>query len=235
MRPENEASESEFEAILRLGGLQHGEVDRVRLEQGIPEIDIHDYAGIIAGGSPFDITTDADKKSQEQIAIESFYDDLFDQVVPADFPFFGACSGNGLLGKYCGAKITNTYREPIGSVEITVTEEGASDPLLTGLPKTFLALAGHKEACDHVPEGAVLLATSEACPVQMFRIKNNVYATQFHPEADSDEFVLRIKTYKYHGYFEPEEAEELIELVKDVETPHSQEIFKRFVDRYKQS
>jgi len=232
MRPENEASYSEFEAILRLGGLQHSEVDRVRLEQGIPEIDIHDYAGIIAGGSPFDITTDPDKKSQQQIAIEDFYDDLFDQVVPADFPFFGACSGNGLLGKYCGAKISNIFREPIGSVEITVTEEGANDPLLTGLPKTFLALAGHKEACDTVPEGAVLLATSESCPVQMFRLKNNIYATQFHPEADSDEFILRIKTYKYHGYFQPEEAEELIELVKDVETPHSQEIFKRFVDRY---
>lgn len=233
MRPEDEASDSEFEAILRLGALHRDEVERIRLEQGIPKINIHKYAAIVAGGSPFDITTDPDKKSQVQIDIEQFYDDLFEEVIPADLPFFGACSGNGLLGKYCGATISNTYREPIGIVEITVTEEGADDPLLKELPKTFLAFAGHKEACDHVPEGAILLATSEACPVQMFRIKNNIYATQFHPEADSDEFVLRIKTYRYHGYFQPEEAEELIELVKDVETPHSQEIFRRFVERYR--
>lgn len=233
MRPEDETADSEFEAILRVGGLNRDEVHRVRLEQGIPTIDINDYSAIIAGGSPFDVSTAQKNKSRTQKDIEAFYNQLFDCVVPADFPFLGACSGNGLLGKYCGAPISKKYSEPIGSVEIVVTEEGADDPLLKGLPRTFSALVGHKEACDDVPPGAVLLGSSQPCPVQMFRVKKNIYATQFHPEADANEFILRIKTYKNHGYFAPEEADGLIAAVRQINTPIPKEILKHFVRHYK--
>lgn len=233
MRPEDEVTESELQAILRVGGLQQDEVRRIRLEQGIPTIDINDYSAIIAGGSPFDISTPDKNKSPVQKDIEAFYNKLFDSVVPADFPFFGACSGNGLLGKYCGARISKKYSEPLGSVEIEVTEAGLRDPLLKDLPLTFSAMVGHKEACDNVPPGAVLLCSSQACPVQMFRVKNNIYASQFHPEADANEFILRIKVYKNHGYFAPEEAEGLIAMVRHTNTPVAKEILNRFVKKYK--
>ncbi len=233
MRPENETADSEFEAILRAGVLKRDEVHRIRLEQGIPEIDLNDYSAIIAGGSPFDVSIPLENKSKVQKDIEVFFNRLFDLVVPQDFPFLGACSGNGLLGKYCGASISNKYPEPIGDVDIYVTEEGINDPLLQDLPQTFSALVGHKEACDKVPHGAVLLATSKPCPVQMFRVKENIYATQFHPEADKEEFILRINIYKYHGYFRPEEAEELIASVLQTNTPIPKEILKRFVQAYK--
>jgi GMP synthase (glutamine-hydrolysing) len=233
MRPENETSDSEFEALLRVGGLQKSDVDRIRLEQGIPTIKIQDYSAIIAGGSPFDVSIPYENKSQVQKDIEAFYNALFELVVPSDFPFLGACSGNGLLGKYCGAIVSNKFPEPIGSVDILITEEGSQDPLLKGLPQTFSALVGHKEACDQLPPGAVLLATSKPCPVQMFKVKSNIYATQFHPEADAHEFILRINTYKNHGYFEPEEAEALIASVQKTNTPIPKEILKRFVAKYK--
>jgi len=233
MRPENETSDSEFEALLRVGGLERSQVHRIRLEQGIPTIKIENYSAIIAGGSPFDVSIPYDNKSQTQKDIEAFYDGLFERVVPEDFPFLGACSGNGLLGKYCGAEISNKYPEPIGSVDIVVTEEGTKDPLLRGLPQTFSALVGHKEACDQLPPGAVLLATSQPCPVQMFRVKSNIYATQFHPEADANEFILRINIYKNHGYFEPEEAEVLVASVRETNTPIPKDILKRFVAKYR--
>ncbi|MGB5428161.1 glutamine amidotransferase-related protein, partial [Eudoraea sp.] len=168
LRPETEASDSEFEAILRVGGLSHEEVDRVRVEQGnILDINIDNYSAIIAGGSPFDVSIPEEKKSMVQKNVEQFFDTLFDKLIPQDFPFFGACSGNGLLGRYCGAAITNKYAEPLQSVEVKVTDEGINDPLLKGLPKKFSALVGHKEACDDVPPGSVLLVTSDPCPVQM--------------------------------------------------------------------
>jgi GMP synthase (glutamine-hydrolysing) len=233
MRPENETSDSEFEAILRVGGLGRNEVHRIRLEQRIPPINIDDFSAIIAGGSPFDVSIPQEDKSQDQIDIEAFFNGLFDRVVPADFPFLGACSGNGLLGKYCGTHISKKYPEPIGSVDIVVTDKGAKDTLLKGLPKHFSALVGHKEACDDLPPGAVLLATSKPCPIQMFRIKKNIYATQFHPEADAEEFILRIKIYKNHGYFPVEKAEELIASVRNLNTPVPKEILKRFVLNYK--
>ena len=93
-------------------------------------------------------------------------------------------------------------------------------------------LLGHKEACDDTPRGATLLITGDRCPVQMFRIKQNIYATQFHPEADADEFILRINVYRNHGYFDPGEAEALKQEVRAHNTPLAREILRRFVRAY---
>lgn len=233
MRPENETCDSEFEAILSVAKIDREQVHRIRVEQLEKfEIDINNYSAIIAGGSPFDVTCPDHEKSAIQKQIESFFNSLFDQVIGIDFPFLGICSGNGLLGNYYGTTISSKYSEPIGSVTVNVTEEGVKDDLLIGLPKQFLAFVGHKEACDNVPPSAVLLVSSKSCPVQMFRVKKNIYATQFHPEADVDEFILRINTYKNYGYFHPEQAGELISVIKDVETPVSKEILRRFVFKY---
>ena len=234
MRPEDETTKSEFEAFLRFGELVPHEVHRIRLEkEPIPEIDIHDYSAIIAGGSPFDVSIPEEKKNPVQKRIERFFIGLFDQVVPVDFPFLGACSGNGHLGKYCGATISNKYAEALGLIEVTKTDAGMKDPLLKDLPRTFSAFVGHKEACNQTPPQAVLLLTSKSCPVQMFRIKKNIYATQFHPEADANEFILRIKVYKHFGYFPPGQAGELINGIRDSEAPVANEILRRFVKRYK--
>lgn len=234
MRPENDAANSEFEAFLRVGKINRDLVDRIRLEQNSStDIDLENYSAIIAGGSPFDVLHPEDQKSEVQLQIESFFNRLFDQVIQQDFPFLGACSGNGLLGKYCGATISRKFSEPVGSVTVTITRDGEKDALLSGSPSQFPVLVGHKEACENVPQGAVLLATSETCPIQMFRIKNNIYATQFHPEADIDEFILRIKTYDKHGYFPPDSAQELITSIQGIETPTAKEILRRFAMKYK--
>ena len=217
LRPEDETADSEFNAILQVGGLSPNDVERIRLEKAIPVIDLNDYTGIIVGGSPFDISTANNQKGILQKNIEAFFNTLFDDVVDRDFPFLGACSGNGLLGNYCGAAISTTFSEPIGSVEV----------------RTFSALVGHKEACEDTPPGAILLATSATCPVQMFRVKQHIYATQFHPEADANEFILRINIYKNHGYFPAKEANNLITRIKKTDTPIPKIILKRFVERYK--
>lgn len=234
MRPEDEAANSEFEAILRVGKIDKTNVHRIRLENpNLPEIILDNYSAIIAGGSPFDVSCPGKKKSDVQKQVESFFNTLFNDVIENDIPFLGACSGNGLLGNYCGTPISGKFSEPVGGSEVFITNEGLKDPLLIGLPKKFTALVGHKEACDYVPEGAVLLVSSKPCPVQMFRIKNNIYATQFHPEADVKEFNLRIDIYKNHGYFLPEDAKSLKDNLKDIETPETKEILRRFVKKYK--
>ena len=233
MRPEDETCESELEAILNVGQIHREQVHRLRVERLERfDLDLGDYTAIIAGGSPFDVSCPDEKKSRVQRNVESFFSQLFERVIPMDFPFLGVCSGNGLLGNYFGTTISGRYGEPIGRITVSLTEEGEKDELLAGLPRQFQALAGHKEACDRVPEDAVLLASSASCPVQMFRVRNNIYAVQFHPEADGDEFILRIHTYKNYGYFQPEEADALISAVKGVETPVAGEILRRFVSRY---
>lgn len=234
LRPEDETSDNEFQAILKYGELSPEEVERVRIEiAGIPALNLDDYSAVIVGGSPFDISTAAQDKSAIQNTIEIDFKRLFDEVVPRDFPFLGACSGNGLLGSYLGARISRRYPEPVGSAVVSLTEAGSLDPLLMGFPQQISVLLGHKEACDSTPEGAILLMRGEACPVQMFRLGRNVYATQFHPEGDAEGFIVRIHAYKHHGYFNPAQAQTLIDSVSRSDTPYAQAILRRFVERYR--
>ncbi|MFV2032922.1 MAG: glutamine amidotransferase [Gammaproteobacteria bacterium] len=233
LRPEDETSDSEFAAILKYGGLDAKKVCRMRIEtSGIPDLSLEDYSAVIVGGSPFDISTPEQRKSSIQKKIEKDFRGLLDDIVSNDLPFLGACSGCGLLGSYLDTPISSRYAEPVGSATLRLTDEGKSDALLTGFPDRIKVLLGHKEACDTTPTGATLLLSGEACPVQMFRIGDNVYATQFHPEGDSEGFALRINVYKHHGYFRPEEADDLIEAVSREDTPYAREILKRFVRRY---
>lgn len=234
LRPENVTSDNEYQAFLKYGELTEADTKRLRIEKnGIPEgLSIDDYSAIIVGGSPFDISEPDEKKSTIQKKIEADFHRILEQVIKQDFPFFGACSGNGLLGSYLGTSISRKYGEAVGCVTLDVTEEGKHDPLLNGFPDHINVLLGHKEACDSIPNGATLLLTGDDCPVQMFRVGNNIYATQFHPEGDSEGFTVRINAYKHHGYFEPHEADQLIDAVAHVDTPFAQKILKRFVQRY---
>jgi len=234
LRPEDVTANSEYACFLKYGQLKTDDTRRLRIENnGIPEnISLDDYAAIIVGGSPFDISTPEHIKSAIQKKIEADFKRLLEQVVNQDFPFLGACSGNGLLGNYLGTPITTRYSETVSCVTLDITDAGSKDKLLAGFPKRIDVLLGHKEACDSTPEGATLLMTGSHCPVQMFRIGNNVYATQFHPEGDTEEFILRINTYANHGYFEPHEAETLKKEVSRKPTPYAQEILRRFVDSY---
>ena len=233
LRPEDSTADSELSAILKYGQLATGDVRRIRAEQqGLPDIDLDDYSGIIVGGSPFDVTTPEHQKSDIQRRLERQFNRLFDDIVAADFPFLGCCSGNGLLGNYLGTPMSGRFSEPVCCRKVTITDAGKKDPLLAGFPAQISVLLGHKEACDEVPTGCELLVEGDDCPVQMFRLKNNIYATQFHPEGDADGFSLRIRVYQHHGYFAPDEAEQLIQQLQQQHTPHAQELLSRFVRRY---
>ena len=233
LRPEDDTSDSEFAALLKYGGLRAQDVQRIRVEKkGIPELRLPDYSAVIVGGSPFDISTPEQKKSALQKTIEADFQRLLGYIVANDFPFLGACSGCGLLGSYLHTPISGRYAEPVGEVTVALTEAGKTDKLLADYPAQIAVLLGHKEACDEIPDGATLLLRGEACPVQMFRIGENVYATQFHPEGDSEGFTVRIHAYKNHGYFNPGEAEQLIHGVSQAHTPYAQNLLKRFVKRY---
>ena len=232
-RAQDVAADGEYEAVLRYGGLQPDELHRVRLERDpMPPIDLDRYSGIIVGGGPFNSSDPESSKSVTQRRVEKEFAALLDQVVERDFPFLGACYGVGTLGVHQGAIIDRTYGEPVGPATVELTPEGVADPLLAGLPPTFDALVGHKEAVRALPPHAVLLATSATSPVQMFRIRDNLYATQFHPELDVPGVRQRIEVYRDHGYFAPDEYEEVLERASSREIVHPHRILRAFVERY---
>ena len=232
-RPEDAAADGEYAAFRHFGGLGVNDLERIRLEAvNLPHLHLEDYSGIIVGGSPFTGSVPREYKSDTQLRVEAEIAWLLDRVVELDYPFLGACYGVGTLGRHQGGVIDFTYTEPISAARIQVTDDGAADPLLAGLPRVFDAYVGHKEACSRLPDNAVLLATSAACPVQMFRIKENLYGTQFHPELDYEWLVERIDIYRDAGYFDPEEIDEVKASTRgaDVDAVHG--IIRKFVERY---
>ncbi|MGM9473536.1 glutamine amidotransferase [Pseudarthrobacter sp. YS3] len=232
-RAEDAAAEDEYAAYLRYGQLAPEQLRRIRLEAApLPELDLDEYSGVIVGGSPFTSSDPPDRKSDTQHRVERELAGLLDRIVDLDFPFLGACYGVGTLGRHQGAVIDRTFGEQLGGVEIELTEDGLSDPLLHGMPRRFTAFTGHKEACTTLPSHAVLLASSRACPVHMFRIKQNLYATQFHPELDAEGLVTRIDIYRHAGYFPPESAEELMADARRYTATEPMKILRNFVARY---
>ena len=113
-----------------------------------------------------------------------------------------------------------------------LTEAGRADPLLEGVPDRFQAFVGHKEAVQDLPPGTTRLVGSAPTPYQMLRYGRNVYATQFHPEADADGFETRIRIYKHKGYFPPETADALIEEVRQQDVRFPEVILRNFVARF---
>ena len=236
IRADDAAADNEYASFLTLAGLKEGELRRVRLEQGPPgDVDLRDWSGIFVGGGPFNFTDPEDLKSPVQRRVEADLDRLLDTVVAADFPFLGACYGIGALGRHQGALLDRRFAEPVGTVQVTLTAEGQRDPLLRGLPPTFDAFTGHKEAISRLPEHAVLLASSAACPVQIFRVGRCVYATQFHAELDVAGMETRIGVYKHAGYFDPAEADDIMDRAVRSNVTWPPVILRQFVQRYARS
>lgn len=227
-RPEDETSDNEYEAFLRYSGLAPEELLRIRIEQEpLPKLKFDEISGIFVGGGPFNFTDE--HKSALQARIEREMHELLDEVIHRDFPFLGACYGIGLLTSHQGGVMSRRYREDVGPMQIDVI---ADDPLLANVEHPFISLLGHKEACEMLPAGAKLLASSASCPVQMFRIKSNIYATQFHPELDTEGLATRVRIYRNHGYFPPQDADSIIAACRDVTVTEPMKLLKNFASVY---
>ncbi len=226
-------ADEEYAAFLRYSGLDERHLIRIRLEAGpMPQLDLDRLSGIFVGGGPFNTSDRPQTKSAVQHRVEAEFRALLAEVVQRDFPFLGACYGVGTVGAHIGAVIDRTYAEPIGIVPVSLTAAGLDDPLLEEMPETFDAFVGHKEAVTRLPDSAVLLASSPACPVQMFRVGQNVYATQFHPELDINGITTRIYAYASHGYFAVDELDMTVAAVRRTAVSHPSRILHGFVERY---
>ena len=235
LRPEADAADAEFASILARSNLSADRTHRIRLDcEAIPQgLDVSDYAGVIVGGGPGCVSDPPDQKSELDARIEAQVMALMPQITARDHPFMGCCYGLGVLAAHLGGDVSKAqFGEPVGATTCEVTEAGRRDPLLNGLAAQFDAFVGHKEAVQALPPGTMHLLRSTACPFQMIRHGENVYATQFHPEADAPDFEQRIRIYRNHGYFPPETADDLIAACHAAQVTVPGQILRRFAERY---
>lgn len=236
-RPEDDASAAEAASVRRLGGYTEDPLTAFRLEEHVtvhPEQPVDwesllaEHAGVILSGSPFTTSDPEESKSELQHRVETELVRMLEVLRRDEVPFLGCCYGVGTLGRHAGGTVDTAYGEKPGPVTVTLTEAGAADPLLEGLPEQFFAYVGHKEGLTVPPEGAVVLATGQRCPIQMFRLGRHQYATQFHPELDQDGLLERLRIYAHHGYMEPHEAEDVFARIRAQQAPLPPRILENF-------
>ena len=203
LRPETDASDDEFAAILAKGGLTEGDVHRIRLDQGDPPeaLDPADYAGTIVGGGPGCVSYPAETKSPLDARMEAACFRLLARAVADDLPFLGCCYGIGILAHHLGGTVSKArYGEPVGTSPCALTPEGAADPLLAGLPAPSQPSKVRARRRSRPCRRAVSPWVKRPCPFQMIRPGRNDHMRPSSTPADADGFETRIRIYRDYRF-----------------------------------
>jgi GMP synthase-like glutamine amidotransferase len=108
---------------------------------------------------------------------------LLRRAVADGVSVLGVCLGAQLLAAACGGTVRRAPQGPeIGVFPLDTLPAAADDPLLAaadGAP----ALMWHYDEVSEPPPGAVVLARTDHCAIQAYRIGGHAWGLQFHPEA----------------------------------------------------
>ena len=103
------------------------------------------------------------------------------EVLADEVPIFGVCLGAQMLARAAGASVGPASAPEIGWLEISLTADGAEDPVLGVLPARATVFQWHHYTFSLPPSG-VALADSELC-LQAFRLEGQpAWGIQFHAE-----------------------------------------------------
>lgn len=187
-----------------------------RLEHRGYQLEIlHAYAGatvprslpphelLVIMGGPMGVA-DIDSNHYPFLAAEAA---LLRTRIEADAPTLGVCLGAQLMAFAAGSRVyENRVASPAPGQGALVREVGwadvqflgeTRDSSLRGLPTTAPMFHWHGDTFD-VPRGATLLASTERCKAQAFRLKQRLFGLQFHCElerADIERLLTKDEAY----------------------------------------
>lgn len=152
------------------------ELEIRELDRGDAIPDPRRYDGLVVLGGPMNVD---EEEAHPWLAPEK---EAIRAAVEAELPYLGICLGAQLLARALGAAVYPAAAPEVGVGEVRLTAAAADDPLFAGLPDPLPCLQWHGDTFD-LPPGAILLATSEACRHQAFRVGPLAWGLQFHVEA----------------------------------------------------
>jgi GMP synthase-like glutamine amidotransferase len=150
-------------------------LDVRRMDRGDPIPAVHTLDGLVVLGGTMGVYEAA---AHPHLAAEQ---DLLAEACAREAPVLGICLGAQLLAAALGARVFRGPAAEIGFGAVTLTPEGARDPVLGPSGPAFFAFHWHGDTFD-LPMGATHLATSAAYPHQAFRVGARTYGLQFHVE-----------------------------------------------------
>lgn len=146
-------------------------------------------------------------------------------------PILGICFGHQLLAKTFGGEVIHDrVGEEHGSFLISLTDESFTDPLFADHPNSFYAQCSHHDRVTVLPPGAVILASSDACPIHVFTFPGEgIYGVQFHPERSKADFerILTLVGREFSG--QPGRVEHVMANLR--ETPEAEAVVAKWIDR----
>jgi GMP synthase (glutamine-hydrolysing) len=140
---------------------------------------VDQIAGVIVLGGPMNVY------DQEAYPFLKDEDLFIKKLVREEVPFLGICLGAQLLAKACGAKVVKAPLREVGWYTIAVTEAGRRDRMFRGTGRSIPVFQWHEDTFS-LPQGAVLLAESDPCTNQAFRVGSCAYGLQFHVEVTAE-------------------------------------------------
>ena len=175
-----------------IGGMQAPDttvkVVDVRRGDQLPNLD--QIAGIVITGSSSMVT---DHESWSETTAQ-----WLQLAVQYTIPVLAVCYGHQLLAYALGGKVAdNPAGIEVGTVDTILTAESQHDVLLKGLSSPLKVQASHKQSVSQLPHHALRLASSTLDSNHAFRIGENAWGLQFHPEFDAE------ITQHYIEYYRP--------------------------------
>ncbi|MFP5015268.1 MULTISPECIES: glutamine-hydrolyzing GMP synthase [Bacillus cereus group] len=108
-----------------------------------------------------------------------------EKIFDLGLPIFGICYGMQLMTQKFGGKVERANHREYGKAVLKVENESK---LYANLPEEQVVWMSHGDLVTGLPEGFVVDATSESCPIAgMSNEDKNLYGVQFHPEVRHSE------------------------------------------------
>ena len=104
------------------------------------------------------------------------------EILKLGIPVLGFCYGQQIMAVTLGGEVGHTEKGEYGPAPLTRCDEGKS-ALYGDTPAEQTVWMSHRDAVSRVPEGFVVTAKTDVCPVaSMECAERKLYATQYHPE-----------------------------------------------------